>query len=293
MGINIPRHRLFLCEIWSNMLIARMQPRWFQATIAALALFGSTAIPATASATTTDASFPGGSLTGLTVDAAFTQGSFQDLSYHFEDCGTKPAEETCTWELRLTLYSDPAHRCVPSTPESQLLWDSGQKSGNGSVDLGSFSFALEGCGGQILSAYYESNKTFNPEEEEGPWKVLVSGGSASLFSIGIGAESPEEAEQRVRAANPPTPVASPAAVLPLAVSANCHSLKIGSRRYAFVFGRMGCRKATNLATMAYVSGAAPSGYRCQGKRGGGRRCWRRGQPKKYFEWHVAKLTRLR
>ena len=238
-------------------------------------------------ANVTDATFSGGSLTGLAVDAGFTQGSFQNLSYRYEDCGTEPAEETCTWELRVSLYSDPARRCVASTPESQLLWDSGKESGNGSVDLGPLSFALEGCRGQILSVYYEAMKTFNPEEEEGPWKTLSSGSSAPLLSIAIGAESFEEAEQRVRAANPAAHLDPPMVAPTLAVSANCRSLKIDSTRYAFVFRSIGCRKATNLATMAHLSGAAPSGYACKAKQGEGKRCWRRGHPEKYLEWHLS------
>jgi hypothetical protein len=76
---------------------------------------------------------------------------------------------------------------VPSTPESQLLLDSGEKSGNGLFESGPVSFALEGCRGQILSAYYEEKKTFNPEEEEGPWRPLSQGGGGTLLWIVIGA----------------------------------------------------------------------------------------------------------
>jgi hypothetical protein len=237
--------------------------------------------PATAIAGVTDVTFDGGSLTGLEVDSAFSQGSFQNLSYRYEDCGTQPAEKTCTWELRTDLYSDPAWRCVPSTPESQLLFDSGEKSGNGVVESGPLSFALEGCRGQILSAHYEEKKTFNPEEEEGPWKLLSQGSSGTLFWIVIG-EPFEEPTQWIPTSNPPAYPGPPA----LAISANCRSLKIGSTRYAFVFRRMGCHKATNLATIAHMSGAAPSGYRCRDKQGGGKHCWRREHPKKYVEWHL-------
>lgn len=232
------------------------------------------------------ATFNGGGLTGLAVDAAFTQGSFQNLSYRYEGCGTEPAEETCTWELRVSLYSDPARRCVASTPESQLLWDGGKESGNGSVESGPISFALEGCRGQVLSVYYEAMKTFNPEEEEGSWKTLSSGSSALLLSITIGAESFEEAEQRVIAANPPAQLIPQMAPPTLAVSASCRSLMIGSTNYAFAFRRMGCHKATNLAAVAHLSGASPSGYACKAEQGEGKRCWRRGHPEKYVEWHL-------
>lgn len=250
-----------------------------KAVVAALAIAAMVA-PATAIADVTDVTFNGGSLTGLTFDSAFSQGSFQNLSYRHEDCGTQPAEETCTWEVRAHLYSNPAWRCVPSTPESQLLFDSGERSGNGAVESGPLSFALEGCRGQTLSAYYEAKKTFNPEEEEGPWKLLSQGSGGPLFWIVIG-ESFEEPTQWIPTSNLPAYPDPPA----LAVSANCRSLKIGSTRYAFVFRRMGCHKATNLATIAHMSGAAPSGYACRANQGEGKRCWRRGHPEKYVEWH--------
>jgi hypothetical protein len=220
------------------------------------------------------------------IDPTFTQGSFQSLSYRYDSCGTEPAEVTCTWQVHLTLHSDPARRCVPSTPDSLLLWDSGERSGNGIAELGPFNFALEGCRGQVLSAHLEHMKTFNPDDQDGPWKVLSSGGGASLFVIGIGAESVEEIEQKIIAANPGSPSNSPTLRPRLAVSANCRSLKVGATRYAFVFQRMGCHKATNLATMAYLSDAPLRGFRCADKPAGGIRCWRKGQPKRFFGWHL-------
>ena len=256
---------------------------WLKVAAAAIAV-AAMAAPAAAVANTTDVSFDGGDLTGLAFDAAFSQGSFQNLSFSYDDCGTEPAEVTCTWDLRMSLFSDPARRCVSSTPESQLLWDSGERSGNSAVESGPLSFALEGCRGQILSVYYEEKKTFNPEKEEGPWKTLSSGSSGALLSFEIGAESVEEIERRIREANPASHPTLPAGIAPLAVSANCRSLKIGSTRYSFVFRHMGCRKASNLAAMAHVSGGAPSGYACKALQGNGERCWRRGHPEKYVEW---------
>ena len=173
-----------------------------------------------------------------------------------------------------------------------MIWASGEKSGNGSVEAGPVSFALEGCRGQILGGYVKTTKTFNPDEQEGPWIVIGRGWTASLFSIGIGAESVKEAEQKIIDANPPAQPTSPALPQRLAISADCRSLKIGVTRYAFVFRRMGCRKAANLATMAYLSDAAPGGYRCEDKPGGGMRCSRRAQPKKYVEWHIPRVRRV-
>jgi hypothetical protein len=194
-----------------------------------------------------------------------------------------PAEVTCAWQISLVLYSDPARRCVASTPESQLLWESGEHSGNGSTELGPFNFALEGCEGQALGAYYEFHKTFDPDKQEGPWKQLSAGGGGSLFVIGIGAESIENVEQRIIAANPPSQPTSPTARSRLAVSADCRSLKVGNHRYLFVFRHMGCHKATSLAIATHISGA-PRGYRCEAKPAGGIHCARRGQPKKFFGW---------
>jgi hypothetical protein len=250
-----------------------------KAAVTALAV-AATVAPAGAIAGVTDVTFEGGSLTGLEFDAAFSQGSFQNLSYRHEDCGTQPAEKTCIWELRADIYSDPAWRCVPSTPGSQLLFDSGERSGNGVVESGPLSFVLEGCRGQILSAYYEAKKTFNPEEEEGPWRLLSQGSSGTLFWIVIG-EPLTEPTQWIPTSSPPAHPDPPA----LSVGAGCRSLKIGHTRYAFVFRRMGCRKATNLATMAHLSGA-PSGYACRTRQGEGERCWRRGHPERYVEWHL-------
>ena len=263
-----------------------MRSRWLKAVVLPIAAMAM-ALPQMAVATTTDVGFNGGSLTSLAIDAAFSQGSFQNLAYSHGDCGAEPAEATCTWNLRMGLYSDPARRCVSSTPESRLLWDSGERSGNETVESGPISFALEGCKGQILSVFYEEKKTFNPEEEEGPWwKVLSRGSSGTLLSLEIGAESIEEIEGRIRAANPASHSTLSPPLPTLAVSANCRSLKIGGTRYSFAFRQMGCHKATNLAAMAHVSRGAPGGYVCKALQGEGERCWRRHHPGKYVEWHL-------
>lgn len=164
-----------------------MRPGWTTLAVVTLAA-AAIAFPRAAVAETSDTTFDGGILTGLSVDPGFTQGSFQNLSYRHESCGTEPAEKTCIWKLWASLYSDPDHRCVPSTPESQPLADSGERSGNGVFESGPVSFALEGCRGQALSVHYEARKTFNPEEEEGPWKLLSSGSSGTLLWIVIGGE---------------------------------------------------------------------------------------------------------
>ena len=255
----------------------------------AAALAACLVTPATAAATPTGAEFPGGSLTGLVVNEGYTQGSFQNLAFRFDDCGTKPAEATCTWEVQVTLSSDPATRCNPGSPEKQLVWSSGTRSGNGSVESGPVSFPLEGCRGQVLSGFVTTAKTFDAEEGGGPWIVVGSGGSYSLFAIGIGAESVKEAEERIIAASPPARPTPPEMPPRLTVSTDCRSLTIGGTRYAFVLRRIGCRKAANIARIAYW-GSRPSGSRCADKQGGGKRCSRQGNPKKYLEWHLPRRT---
>jgi hypothetical protein len=261
-----------------------MRLAFLKAGIAAAALAGCLAAPGAAVATPTGATFPGGSLTGLVVNEGFTQGSFQNLAFSYDGCGTQPAEATCTWKVEVTLSSDPAGRCNPATPETQQVWSSGTRSGNGSVESGPVSFALEGCRGQVLAGFVTTAKTFDVDEQDGPWIVVGSGGGYSLFAIGIGAESVREAEERIIAASPPAQPASAEIPPRLMVSADCRSLMIGSTRYAFVFRRMGCRKATNIARIAHW-GSRPSGYRCVDRQGG-KRCSRQGNPKKYLEWHL-------
>src|SRR5262249_2850504 len=108
--------------------------------------------------------YNGGALTGLAFDSGYTFGSFQDVSYLYPGCGTDPAEQTCVWQVHVQLSSDPSRRCVPTTPKSTAIWDSGPVSGNGEVHSGPRQFALEGCPGQYLSGWYEMTKTYDPEK---------------------------------------------------------------------------------------------------------------------------------
>jgi hypothetical protein len=270
----------------SNTISGGMRLGLLKAGMVVAALAGWLALPVTAAATPTGATFPGGSLTGLVVDeGAFTRGSFENLAYTYDGCGTQPAEATCTWEVTVTLSSDPAGRCSPASTESQVVWSSGTRAGNGSVESGPLSFALEGCRGQVLAGFLTTAKTFDIDEQSGPWIIVGNGGRQSLFAIGIGAESVKEAEERIIAASPPAESTAPEPPPRLMVSADCRSLMIGRTRYAFVFRRIGCHKATNIARIA-LWGSRPSGYRCVDKRGGGKRCIRQGNPKKYLEWRL-------
>jgi hypothetical protein len=263
--------------------------RLMKIAVVALALAGFLALPAAACAWgPVGATFSGGSLTGLEADPSFTQATVQNFSYGYDDCGTEPAELTCTWRIRMTLGSDPATRCSSATPASQPIWDSGERSGNGSIESGPLAFALEGCRGQTLGAYIETWKTYDPEEQEGPFIVTGSGWSATLFQVRIGNESLREAEEKVIAANPPSrPYAEPPPAT-LSIGADCRSLTIDSERFVFFFRRLGCHKAVSLARAAYLSGSDPSGYRCQDRPSGGILCRRQGHRKKLFGWRPPK-----
>jgi len=222
---------------------------------------------------------------GFVVDAGFTQVSFEDFRFAFAPCGTYPHELTCTWSVRLTLHSYPERRCVDSTPDSVVVWDSGPQSGNGEVHSGPQSFPLEGCLGQSLIVNYEFHKTFGPWEGPGPAPLLLlTGGAGTIPMAPFGLI--EEAERRVIEANlhpgsgPPMPVpeAGPR------VARNCRSVLIGERRYAFRFRGIGCWKASRLLTGTRF-GNTPNGYRCVA-RAGGLHCSRLGRPGKFFEWYV-------
>lgn len=224
-----------------------------------------------------------GGIEAIFVNDAFTEAGFHNVHYRYDDCGRTADEESCVWEIKLTL-SSPSSRCVASTPATQVVWDSGPQSGNGQVDSGPVSFALEGCPGQSFGGGFEVKRTFDPSKQTGPLKITAAGEAWNLLALTFGPHWLEEAEGRF---GTPSPAATPQP-LPakpgMKIAADCRSLTIGPARYLFRFGRLGCRKAGNLALMAYLSGTAPGGYLCTAKGSGGQRCWRRQQPKKFVEW---------
>src|SRR5262249_6305208 len=127
-------------------------------------------------------------------------------------------------------------------------------------------------------------KTFDPEKEAGPWKVISSGGGFSLFRIAIGDESIRHAEEFVIPANPPAQKVAPPSPPTIAVSRRGPRLMRDQDRYALSSSRIGCRKATKLVSMYLRSGASPSGYACH-PRPARVRCNRLGHPEKYVEWN--------
>lgn len=231
------------------------------------------------------AGFNGGELI-VSANDAFTAASIHKLSFAFDECGTDPNEESCTWKVEAVLKSDPARRCVPSTPESAVIWESAAQSGNGKVESGLHFFPLEGCRGQTLLVYHEYMKRYRAGEGEPPPPIVSGGLRVQIASVTFGYHPAREAEEAVIRGNPaatiaPHPVPAPS---PLRFARGCRSLTIGAARYAFVFKRLGCRTAKNLARMFYISRADPSGYRCLRRPGGRVRCWREGRPTKYVEW---------
>jgi hypothetical protein len=238
--------------------------------------------PAAAGADTYESSWDGGQI-ALSDTADFTQATIDHISASFDECGTATGETSCTWEIVLTLHSNPETRCNPATPEDQVVWQSGPQPGNGSFEDGGDSFALEGCRGQNLLIYIGWKKTY--DETAGPFRVSGAGSQWALFPFGY--HPFEEAERRVIEANPPAAIPPPPTPSLLAVAGDCRSLTIGGVNYVFSFRRISCAKASNLAKMRHISGQAPSGYRCRNvQANGGVICWRDGHREKRLEWRL-------
>lgn len=246
------------------------------------------ASPASAVAVDTyEASFNGGHLTA-TANEALTEATIESVAVSFGECGTQPEEASCTWEAIATLYSHPETPCDPTTPEAQVVWDSGPQSGNGAIDSGPTSFPLAGCRGQTLVFRIEFHKTYEEGGGGAPWRVTGGASEWPMFSFGY--HPLEEEERRIIEASPPAqlpPFELNFAPRGFSVATGCRALTIGNVHYAFAFARMGCRRASNLARARQLSGDAPSGYLCRDLRmDRGVLCWRKGQPKKYLEWRL-------
>lgn len=246
-------------------------------------------LPAGAEAADTyEPSWDGGYLTA-TANAEFTEATIETVSVSFDQCGTEEGELTCTWEARAVLVSHPESRCDPSTPEQQVVWASGEQSGNGTVSDGPTSFPLEGCRGQTLVFELEEKKTYE-EGVKPPWVVISSGTSIwGLFTFGY--HPVAEEEQRIINASPPAnpeyPPLQPSFIpRTFALGPDCRTVQLDSTRYVFAFGQMGCHRAGNLAQARFRSGRAPRGYVCQNHSKAGVRCWRRHKPAKFFEWRL-------
>lgn len=226
-----------------------------------------------------ESSWNGGHLIA-SANGDFTEATIESVSVSFDDCGTRPDEATCTWNAKAILYSH-ADRCDPTTPEEQVVWDSGWQSGNGTVADGPLVFPLEGCRGQTLVFRIGESRSYEESASPPPWVQIEGASLWPLFTFGY--HPFEEAEQRIVTANPPASPELPPMPHNLTVAPDCRSLTIGNASYRFVFHRIGCRRASDLATMVHISGRAPSGYHCRNG-AGGVVCWRIGHPEKYLEW---------
>lgn len=255
--------------------------RW----LALLPLAPALLLPTDASAADAyEASWNGGQITA-TANADFTEATIETVSVSFDECETATGETSCTWEARFILESDQASRCNPTTPEEQVVWSSGNQSGNGTVTDSGKRFPLEGCRGQSLSMVEEFHKTY--DETAGPFRITGGSTGGSLFSFGY--HPGEEEEQRIINANspasPPPPFVPNFSPAPFVLASDCRSVTIGDQRFVFSFAHLGCGKAFRLAQKRYYNGAAPTGYACH-RRAGGVLCWRQGQPQKHLEWRL-------
>jgi hypothetical protein len=226
---------------------------------------------AAASAGPVDRPFPGGAISQLAINDGPTQGSFANVSYQYS-CPTPSGETACTWKVDVGLAPEGFELCPSSLEAARTIWSSGERTVDGIVESGFQAFPLRGSPGQVLCVV-----------------LSQTSGSTVLHAIQLDNDlvTPIEAiELKIIRASSAAAIEPPPAPIPFFVSPNCRSLTIGTTRYAFRYQRIGCHKATNLAKMAHLSGADPSGYRCAEKAAGGQRCSREGHPHKYVEWHL-------
>jgi hypothetical protein len=236
--------------------------------------------PAVGSAGPVDRAFPGGTFSQLAINDGPTAGSFANLSYEYTGCGKMTGETSCTWRIDVGLAPDGSELCASLA--DPMIWSSGEQNGNGSIASGPRSFALRGTPGQVLCVfltYTLVGEHAGAEFSEGGSKVLDS------VVMAPGLLSPIEAiERRIIEANTAASLQPPPSYPALTISPDCRTLRIGNVSYFFSYHQMGCRKAGDLASMAHSSRRAPNGYHCASRPNGGRRCWRRGHPRKYVEW---------
>jgi hypothetical protein len=252
-------------------------------TTTALLLAGFATVAA-ASAGPVDRPFPGGAITQLAIDAGPSQGSFANVSYGFDKCGTQTGETACTWRVDVGLAPEGFELCPSTLDPLMTIWTSGEQTANGTVSSGPATFALRGTPGQVLCVVLSQTSS----GQEGDWKF--KGGSSTVLTAIVMDQDlvgPIEAiELKITRASPAAPTELPPIPTPFYVSSNCRTLTIGTTQYAFLYRQIGCFKATNLAKMTHVSPSPPSGYRCRDRADGGMRCSRQGHPRKFVEWRL-------
>jgi hypothetical protein len=252
--------------------------------LAALLLAATLAAVAAAAAGPVDRPFPGGAISRLAIDDGPTQGSFADVSYRYDGCGTQAGETACTWRVDVGLAPEGFELCPSTLEAARTIWSSGEQTANGTVASGPKTFALRGFPGQVLCVVLSQTVS-----SEASGSKFTSGSTTVLHAIRLDDDlvTPVEAvELRIIRANTPASIPPPPTPTPFFVDPDCRSLTIGTTRYAFLYKRIGCRKATDLAKMAHISGGAPSGYRCADRAAGGKRCSREGDSRKFVEWRL-------
>jgi hypothetical protein len=235
-----------------------------------------------------DRPFPGGEISQLAIDDGPAMGSFANLAYEYAGCGTQ-AETACSWQVDVGLAPEAFELCPSTIEPSKTIWASGDQGANGRVESGPEAFALRGTPGQLLCVVLHVTTS---GEGGGGWPY-TDGSSTVLAALlmGPGFLSPfDAADRKIINASPPAQPQLPPYPSNFAVSPSCRTLTIANVSYVFAFRKIGCRKATALATMAHLSHASPSGYLCTSKESGGKRCWRQGHPDKYIEWHIPRGT---
>ncbi len=254
------------------------------ASVASAVLAGSAA----AAAGPVDRPFAGGAISQLAINDGPTQGSFSDVNYRFDQCGTVAGETACSWQVDVGLAPEGFELCPSTLEAAKTAWSSAGQTANGTVASGPKTFALRGTPGQVLCVILSQTSSGEVDGEE-----FEKSSSTVLKSIVMDQDlvSPIEAiELRIIRASPPAQPAPPPAPTPFVLSSDCRWLTIGATRYTFLYRQMGCRKAGNLAQVAYRSASAPSGYHCRAKTTGDKRCWRQGRPQRYLEWHLPGIT---
>lgn len=220
------------------------------------------ALPAAATAEIHEVSWNGGHITA-TANGAFSEATIEDVVIGFDQCSTSPEEISCTWNASIILDSDPERRCNSAPPEEQVVWTSGPQTGNATVEGGPTSFPLEGCPGQSLRLWIEWKKSF--EEGSEPPVMRISegaiGGTILTFGIQPFVEPDRAVPTEYTSSYTPPPFEPNFQAKTFLPSADCRTVLLDSRRYAFAFARMGCHRAANLGRLRYPHWPCPARLR--------------------------------
>ena len=234
---------------------------------------------ASAAAASASYSFSRGEVAGLAIDGKpFANASVQNVHGEFDECGTRPDEESCSWSVEVIVR----YATACDGKSSTVLWSSGPITGNGSVDSGPQSIALGDCRGSGLSFSQSYTKTYGPWQGPGDPPLVRGSGLTQTVDLLLPGTLREAEEQIIRESPPAQPAPMPQAQPRFAVASNCRTASSGPTRFTFRFKRLGCWKASRVAGVAWT-GNEPNGFQCKRRANGGFKCTREGQAKKYVE----------